>query len=112
MIVQKPSSTKCEWRDLSHFVKKYNSENSESFDRTRCLDVEDRSSKQPEVLCKNESGETLVIERKSLLEIKGSGAFCKVQISAYLIKAIFEISRFYTSLDRIYCRRYTSPMGQ
>lgn len=61
-----PPSSKCEWRDLKHFVQHLNSAEGKGFARTNCLDL-CSSSKQPEVLCTDADGSTLVIERKSVV---------------------------------------------
>lgn len=65
-----PSSTKCEWRDLRFFVNHLNETESDTFERTECLDLCSTSS-QPEVLCTNADGATLVIERKAVVWPRG-----------------------------------------
>jgi hypothetical protein len=63
-----PSASKCEWRDLKHFVDHLNCTESVDFTRTTCLDLCGNSnSKQPEVLCTASNNVTLVIERKSIV---------------------------------------------
>jgi hypothetical protein len=61
-----PSSSKCEWRDLKHFVDHLNCVENADFTRTACLDL-CSTSKQPEVLCTALSGAKMVIERKSIV---------------------------------------------
>ncbi len=60
--------TKCEWTFLTSFVAQYNKEHKTDFQRFRCLDVELRNTAQPEVLLVDSSnGNTMVIERKSIV---------------------------------------------
>jgi len=60
-----PSGDKCEWKKLKGFVDHYNEVNGTSFVLDTCLDVVNNSTKQPEVLLKDElSGREMVIEHK------------------------------------------------
>ena len=60
--------TKCEWTFLTSFVAQYNKEHKTDFQRFRCLDVELRNTAKPEVLLVDSSnGNTMVIERKSIV---------------------------------------------
>ena len=62
-----PPEGKCEWSHLRDFVERYNSTRGKSYTLAACLDVEERSEKEPELLLKA-SGETpMVIERKSVV---------------------------------------------
>lgn len=60
-----PRAGKCEWEDLKHFVAHLNKERMATFQHSCCLDISG-SEKQPEVLCKDEFGHSLVIERKGI----------------------------------------------
>jgi len=61
-----PSSSKCEWQEIRIFVEHLNETTSSNFVHKRCLDIEIRDSKQPEVLCSDRERE-LTIERKTFL---------------------------------------------
>lgn len=61
-----PSGRTCEWEDLRYFVDEYNKRHNSAYVREKRLDVEDNSSKQPEVLCRDSNGTSMVIERKTL----------------------------------------------
>lgn len=63
-----PSSSKCEWADIQHFVSTYNEQEHACFELAECLDVINSTVKMPEVMCKDaNSGQIIVIERKALL---------------------------------------------
>ena len=62
-----PGTSKCEWVDLRHFVHHLNSTQSASYRLARCLDVSDRSAKQPEVLLEGDGDIPAVIERKAVV---------------------------------------------
>ena len=62
-----PTTGKCEWLDLRHFVERYNQVNQASFERTACLDVENRTCPMPEILCTDQRTQAkLLVERKVL----------------------------------------------
>lgn len=63
-----PSSTKCEWAALEHFVNHYNDVNRTAYAHDCCLDRVFRDTPQPEVLCRDrDSDRTLIIESKLLI---------------------------------------------
>lgn len=61
------SSSKCEWSDLRGFVDSYNEANGTAYKREICLDVENSSGKEPEVLLEATGEAPIVIERKSVV---------------------------------------------
>jgi len=62
-----PSSSKCEWSEIRHFVDHYNVVSGSAYKRKACLDVETRNCAQPELLCRDEiTRKEIVIERKLL----------------------------------------------
>ena len=62
-----PSSSKCEWSEIRHFVDHYNLVSGSAYRRKACLDVETRNCAQPELLCRDEiARKEIVIERKLL----------------------------------------------
>lgn len=62
-----PSNNKCEWEELKYFVSEFNKVNSTHYTLSKCLDVSNRSSKQPEVLLECTDLPSVVIERKSVV---------------------------------------------
>lgn len=62
-----PPSGKCEWAHLRDFVAHFNSLCGKSYRLSKCLDVEIRDEKQPEVLIEAAGEIPLVIERKSVV---------------------------------------------
>ncbi len=68
LLEGKECHAKCEWRvAISAFVDHYNILHETSYYRERCPDVEDRNTKQPEVLLKAVGQPDMVIERKSVI---------------------------------------------
>ena len=59
-----PPNSKCEWSNLEKFVKQYNDNFGKQYKRSKCLDVSERNTPQPEVLLENVDGSSMVIERK------------------------------------------------
>ena len=72
-----PSNNKCEWADLKDFVADYNRVRNKDYRLVACLDRENSSSKEPEVLLKTTSGEYMVIERKSIVWPSGSSTMAQ-----------------------------------
>lgn len=62
-----PLNSKCEWRDLQGFIRQYSAENGLELVDKICLDVENRSKVEPELLLKYSTGKIVVIERKSIV---------------------------------------------
>ena len=62
-----PTSTKCEWANLRGFVAQYNETNGKTYSRGACLDVEERRSRQPELLLVADGENSIVIEHKSIV---------------------------------------------
>jgi hypothetical protein len=62
-----PTGSKCEWVEIEPFVQFFNSLAGTSYSRVTCLDVLDRSMKQPEVLLRSIDGSCAVIERKNVV---------------------------------------------
>ena len=62
-----PTSTKCEWANLRGFVAQYNETNGKTYSRGACLDVEERRSRQPELLLVADGETSIVIEHKSIV---------------------------------------------
>jgi hypothetical protein len=62
-----PPSSKCEWSIIYRFVEEFNSLNGTSYKLSKCLDVEYRESKQPEVLLKSIGHIPMVVERKTVV---------------------------------------------
>ena len=62
-------SSKCEPLHLRPFIRFYNRTNNTNYVLKECLDVKDRSSKQPEALYidKNCQKPRLVVERKAIV---------------------------------------------
>lgn len=63
----KPPSSKCEWSIIFRFVEEFNSLNGTSYRLSKCLDLEYRESKQPEVLLESKDHIPMVVERKTVL---------------------------------------------
>lgn len=59
-----PPHARCEWQNLRTFVARYNELNGSAYQRDACLDVSNRSRKEPEILLKDDAGHGMVIERK------------------------------------------------
>jgi hypothetical protein len=59
-----PSGNKCEWSALEGFVKHFNTEFGTQFHLVDCLDVFERTNRQPEVLLEDGKDGCMVIERK------------------------------------------------
>lgn len=62
-----PSQSKCEWFELRHFVRQYNEVQRKQYQLEKCLDVNDSSRTQPEVLLTSCGERPIVIERKSVM---------------------------------------------
>jgi len=62
-----PTDQKCEWLNLQKFVECYNQINSSDYWRVRCLDIDDRTNSQPELLLENSEQTQVVIERKTVI---------------------------------------------
>ncbi len=61
-----PSSIKCERYNLADFISHYNSVNGTNYEWRACLDVENRTRKEPEGLLEAHGETPIVIERKSV----------------------------------------------
>ena len=61
-----PPQGKCEWVHLKDFVAHFNALYGTEYNRSRCLDVENSSEKEPEVLVDDPGRAPMVIERKSV----------------------------------------------
>ena len=59
--------SKCEWSDLRHFVDNYNKAQGTAYKLSKCLDVENRTGKEPEVLLEAPGEIPIVLERKSVV---------------------------------------------
>ena len=59
-----PDTGGCEWAKLEDFVAQLNSELGAEYERTACLDVEERNAKMPEVLLEAPGSPPLVVESK------------------------------------------------
>ncbi len=88
-----PASKKCEWRDLIGFVNHYNNISQKAYRRSKCLDVELRNQKEPELLLEAPGEVPIVIERKSV-----------VWPSEYLSDHANEHDLYHTFVDRIRLR--------
>ena len=66
-----PPQGKCEWVHLRDFVAHFNTSHGPRYIRSRCLDVENSSEKEPEVLLEAPACVPVVIERKSVVWPKG-----------------------------------------
>lgn len=62
-----PRKSKCEWSILRQFIAHYNTTFGSDFHLVKCLDVQDSTTKQPEVLLKDGRGTMMVVERKSIM---------------------------------------------
>ena len=62
-----PPSTKCEWSHLRGFVDQFNKANKKTYSRAACLDVDERQTKQPELLLEADGEKPIVIEHKSIV---------------------------------------------
>ena len=62
-----PPRGKCEWAHLIGFVREYNEMYKKAYVRAACLDVEEHSSKEPEVLLEAPGDIPIVIERKAVV---------------------------------------------
>ena len=62
-----PPRGKCEWAHLIGFVREYNEMHKKAYIRAACLDVEEHSSKEPEVLLEAPGDISIVIERKAVV---------------------------------------------
>lgn len=62
-----PPSGKCEWAHLRDFVAQFNCLRGKSYRLSKCLDVEIRDEKQPEVLIEAPGEIPIVLERKSVV---------------------------------------------
>ncbi len=62
-----PPQEKCEWYHLRGFVGCYNSSRGTAYSLERCLDVEGRSDKEPELLLDAPKEIPIVVERKSVV---------------------------------------------
>lgn len=58
---------KCEWQAIRGFVAVFNAATGSKYQRSECLDVKHRNSKQPEVLLKCAGLPDTVIERKTVV---------------------------------------------
>jgi hypothetical protein len=63
----KPFTSKCEWIKLKPFVEHYNSLHGKSYSLSRCLDIEDQSRPEPEILLEARGEIPVVIEHKSIV---------------------------------------------
>ena len=59
-----PETGGCEWANLKDFVARLNSELGTEYERTACLDVEERNDKMPEILLEAPGSPPLVVESK------------------------------------------------
>ena len=62
-----PPTGKCEWVYLKSFVDQYNTTFQKSYRRSKCLDIEMRNEKQPELLLNSPGEIPVVIEHKSVV---------------------------------------------
>ncbi|MDR3587952.1 MAG: hypothetical protein P4L59_21970 [Desulfosporosinus sp.] len=62
-----PPNGKCEWIELKDFVEFYNIKFGTKYSLSRCLDLEDRTNPQPEILLEAQDGKPMVIERKAIV---------------------------------------------
>ena len=58
---------KCEWAHLVGFVAQYNEKYGKSYSRTACLDVNERTRKEPEVRLECDGESAIVLERKAIV---------------------------------------------
>jgi len=55
-----PNSSECEWSEIKYFVEYYNKNKNRTFEHKCCLDIENRNSSEPEVLCIDSKEQCLV----------------------------------------------------
>jgi hypothetical protein len=61
-----PPKSRCEWKSLRRFVEHYNKAYGRDYGLKRCLDVQNRQRKEPEVLLEDGRRSRMVIERKCI----------------------------------------------
>lgn len=59
-----PETGGCEWENLKGFVGQLKSSLGTKYERTACLDIEDRNNKMPEILLEAQGAPPIVIESK------------------------------------------------